>query len=254
MKPSKARRRLPFEFADRQGAFHRAGTVGRRRRLGRAQQGWARAQSVDDLAGATGWTARSGLGSIDGGRAGPGGGPRRSAANHALRSCSRDGQCHVGASARHGEALATSKKRPLPVQGQAPGAMACKAPPRRRGRGGRKARTIERREAHMQPSLLRARWPRPWRAISTPLGLGLVSRHGRAVNSRRGRPPRGQKARGLRLGPPLEGGSARSACIFAAMHHRRVGGNPCCEAPRGPAKALARPAHQAFVLRRTATP
>ena len=121
MKPSKARRRLAFEFADRQGAFHRAGTVGRRRRLGRAQQGWARAQSVDDLAGATGWTARSGLGSIDGGRAGPGGGPRRSAANHALRSCSRDGQCHVGASARHGEAVATSKKRPLPVQGQAPG-------------------------------------------------------------------------------------------------------------------------------------
>jgi hypothetical protein len=45
--------RLPFEFADRQSAFHRAGIVGCRRRLGRPQLGWARSQSVDDLARAS---------------------------------------------------------------------------------------------------------------------------------------------------------------------------------------------------------
>jgi hypothetical protein len=118
--------RLTFEFADRQSAFHRAGIVGCRRRLGRPQLGWARSQSVDDLARAS---RRHRLDVPL--RLPPilGSAPRRSQPSSQCKtSAPIVARVTATASARDGKAVAAAKKA-VPLRGEAPGAKARQCPP-----------------------------------------------------------------------------------------------------------------------------
>jgi len=142
------------------------------------------------------------------------------------------------ASARDGKAVAIAKKA-VPLRGEAPGAKARQCPPRQcppspvsslvsvvsedwRGRGARNDRTLGPEQCtcmHLRYGATASPRRAPFR---NPGGL---RREGGAASPPRGW-PRGQKAQDLRSHRLVRWGrgGARSACIFAAMHHGIVGG------------------------------